>query len=232
MPVKKVSRKKLLKEPDEFISTTARTIQFFRDHEREITRAAVALLVLIVVAAGVIYYLRSKEDRALSAQSQGLQIYQEAYRSILENPAVDKKEDFNKALEKFREALSLYKWGGTAQFSELYIGNCHFALKEYDQALAAYSRCLEGPFRPLALNGQAYAFEAKGDFGKALESYQKSSEDRENPFQLEGMVGSARCYEILKQKPKALEMYQKAVTQFPKSPMVEFLQWKVNELKG
>ncbi len=232
MPVKKVSRKKLLKEPDEFISTTARTIQFFRDHERQITRAAVAVLVVIAIGAAAIYYLRSKEDRALSAQSQGLQIYQEANRAILENPAADKKEDFKKATDKFREALSLYRWGGTAQFSELYIGNCHFALKEYDQALAAYSRCLEGPFRPFALNGLAYAFEAKGDFGKALENYQKSSEDKGNPFQLEGMVGSARCYENLKQKPKALEMYQKALAQFPKSPMAEFLQWKVNELKG
>jgi tetratricopeptide (TPR) repeat protein len=232
MAAKKVSRKKLLKEPDEFISTTARTIQFFREHERQITRVAVAVLIVAAVVAAGIYYFRSQEERSLIAQSQGLQIYQGAYQAMLENPAADKKEDFKKALEKFREALSLYKWGGTAQYSQLYIGNCHFALKEYDQALAAYSRCLEGPFRPPALNGLAYAFEAKGDFGKALENYQKSSEDRGNPFQLEGMLGTARCYEALKQKPKALEMYQKALAQFPKSSMAEFLQWKVNELKG
>lgn len=91
---------------------------------------------------------------------------------------------------------------------------------------------MEGPFRPLALNGLAYAFEAKGDYNKALENFQKSNDDRDNPFQLESMLGAARCYEALNQKPKALEVYQKALAKFPKSTMSEFVRWKVGELQG
>ena len=232
MPGKKVSRKKLLKEPDEFISTTARVIQFFRTHQRKIVRSAIVVLIVVVAGAGGFYYLRWQEGKALSIQGQALKLYQEANVSSQENPGTEKKEEFKKALDKFREALSVYGWGRTAQISELYIGHCYFALKEYDQAQAAYSRCLEGSFRPIALNGLAYAFEAKGDYNKALENYQKNVDDRDNPFKVESMLGAARCYEALNQKPKALEIYQKALAQFPKSTLAEFIRWKVSELKG
>jgi len=232
MPTKKISRKKLLQEPDEFISTTAKTIQFFRTYHRQILRAAVIVLIAGAAVAGGFYYLSWQEGKALAIQDQALKLFQEAYRSNLENPGTEKKEDFKKALEKFQEALSVYKWGKTAQVSELYLGNCYFGLKEYDQAQAAYSRCLEGSFRPLALNGLGYAFEAKGDYNKALENFQKGNDDRDNPFQLESMLGMARCYEALNQKPKALEVYQKALAKFPKSTMSEFIRWKVGELQG
>ncbi len=195
MPTKKISRKKLLKEPDEFISTTAKTIQFFQTYQRQILRSAIVVLIVAAAVAGGFYYLRWQEGKALAIQDEALKLYQEAYRSSLENPATEKKEDFKNALDKFQKALSVYKWGRTAQISELYLGNCYFGLKDYDQAQAAYSRCLEGPFRPLALNGLAYAFEAKGDYQQALESFQKGMDDRDNPFQLESMLGAARCYE-------------------------------------
>ncbi len=232
MPTKKISRKKLLKEPDEFISTTARTIQFFRTYQRQILRSAIIVLIVAVAATGGFYYLRWQEGKALAIQGEALKFYQQAYAPGQENQGTDKKEEFKKALDKFREALSVYGWGRTAQISELYTGNCYFNMKEYDQAQAAYSRCLEGPFRPIALNGLAYAFEAKGDYNKALENFQKGNDGRDNPFQLESMLGAARCYEALNQKPKALEVYQKALAQFPKSTMAEFIRWKVNELKG
>ena len=232
MPVKKISRKKLLKEPDEFISTTAKTIRFFKENQARITRYAVIVLIIVVAGAGAFYYLRWQEDKALAFQGDGLRLYQEAYRSSTENPAADKKEDFKKSLDKFQEALSAYKWGRTSQLSELYIGNCYYVMKEFPQAQAAYSRCLEGPFRPLALNGMAYSYEAQGDYAKALDNFLKSTEDKSNPFQMESMLGAARCYEALKQNPKALEIYQKALEQFPQSGMAEFIRWKIGELKG
>jgi tetratricopeptide (TPR) repeat protein len=232
MTSKKVSRKKLLKEPDEFISTTGKVIQFVRTHERQITRGAIIVLIVIAAAAGGFYYLRWQEGKALAVQDQALQLYQDAYRTSMENPAGEKKEDFQKALDKFKESLSVYSRGNGGQVSEIFIGHCYYAMKEYDQAQAAYAKCLDGPFRNLALNGTAYIFEIKGDYQKALENFEKNMEDRNQPYQVESLLGAARCYEALKQKPKALEIYEKALAQAPKSTMVEFIRWKVSELKG
>ena len=228
----KVSRKKLLKEPDEFISTTGQVIQFVKTHRRRVSQVVVAVLIVIAAVAGGISYLRWQEGKALAIQDQALQLFQEAYRASMENPAADKKDDFRKAADKFKESLSVYSRGRTGQVSELFIGHCYFSMKEYDQAQAAYAKCLDGPFRNLALNGMAYLFEAKGDYQKALENFEKNMENRNQPYQVEALLGAARCYEALKQKPKALEIYEKALAQAPQSSAAEFIRWKVSELKG
>jgi len=232
MPSKKISRKKLLKEPDEFISTTGQVIQFLKTHQRQVARAAVIVMILIAAGAGTFYYLRVQEGKALAIQQQALQIYQEAYQASQENPAAEKKDDYRRALERFKEALSAYSWGRTAQVSQVFIGHCYYAMKDHDQAQAAYSKSLDGPFRNLALNGLAYISEVKGDSQKALEYFQKNMEDPHQPYYIESMLGAARCYEALKEKPKALEIYQKALAQAPKSAMADFIRWKVSELKG
>jgi tetratricopeptide (TPR) repeat protein len=232
MPPKKVSRKKLLKEPDEFISTTGKTIQYVKDHQRQVMRTAVVFLLIIAAVAGAFTYLRWQEGKALAAQMEGLRFYQEAYQASLENPAAEKKEEYKKALDKFKESMAIYSWGKTAQMTRIFIGNSHTALKEYDQAQAAYSQGLDGPFRPVALNGLAYLSEAQGDCSKALEYYQKNMEESTNPYRLESLLGAARCYEILKQPPKALEVYEKALPQASKTSLADFIRWKIGELKG
>jgi tetratricopeptide (TPR) repeat protein len=230
MPTKKVSRKKLLKEPDEFISTTAKVLQFLRDYPRQI--AIYGVLGLVMVGAGMAGYLYIywQEKKALAIQQEGLQIYQEAFRNAAN--AEGEKENYRKALEKFRQALSVHGWGKVAQVSQVSIGNCYYALKEYDPAIAAYTRCLNGPLQSMARNGLGYCYEAKGDYSKALENYQKNAEEDGNPYQEEGMLGAARCCEAQNQKQKALEFYQKALAKNPKSPTADFIQWKISELKG
>jgi len=230
MPTKRISRKKLLKEPDEFISTTAKVLQFLRDHRRKVTIYGVVAVALMAAGLAGYSYLRWQEGKAQVIQQQAFQLYQETFNTAA-NPE-GQKEKYRKALEKFREALSVHGWGSTAQVSQIYIGHCHYALKEYDQAISAYSPCLDGPFRSMALNGIGYCYEAKGDYAKAAESYQKNAEESGNPYQGESMLDVARCYEALKQKQKALEAYQKALTKYPKSRLADFIQWKIGELQG
>ena len=230
MPTKKISRKKLLKEPDEFISTTAKVIQFLREHRRKVTLCAVVGIALVAAGSGGYAYLRWQQGKAQVIQQQAFQLYQETSNKAA-NPEGD-KANFKKALEKFQEALAVYSWGNVGQVSRIYIGHCLYGLKEYDQAIPAYSLCLEGPFRSLALNGLGYCYEAKGDYAKAAENYQIVAEGDGDPYREESMLDLARCYEALKQKEKALAVYQKALAKNPKSRLADFIQWKIGELKG
>ncbi|MBU1207426.1 MAG: tetratricopeptide repeat protein [Proteobacteria bacterium] len=230
MPGKKVSRKKLLKEPDEFFSTTGKIIQYIRSHRRHITLYGIIVVAVVVAGLGGYSYLLWQEGKAQAIQQQALQQYQEAF--FKGSNADGEKDNYQKAMKKFREALAVYSRGNVSQVSQIYIGHCHFALKEYDQAVAAYSRCLEGPFRAMAFDGLAHCYESKGNFAKAVENYQKNMEEDRSPFQGEGLLGAARCYEALNQKQKALEIYQKALARNPNSRMAEFIQRKVSELKG
>jgi tetratricopeptide (TPR) repeat protein len=230
MAGKKITRKQLLKEPDEFITTTGRVVRFLQENRRPVTLYGIILLAALAAGFLAYSYFRWEEGKALTIQQQALQLYQEAYAGA-ENP--DKqKESFQKAKEKFQEAYKVYGRGAVGQISQIYIGNCHYALKEYDAAILAYSLSLEGALRSVAFQSLGYTYEAKGEFAKALENFQKNAEGEAGAYQEEGLLGVARCYESLNQKPKALETYQKALAKNPKSKMAEFMQWKVSELKG
>jgi len=230
MAGKKISRKQLLNEPDEFITTTGRIIHFLQDNRRQAALYGIIVLAVLVAVFLGYSYLRWEEGKAQAIQQQGLQIYQEALSGA--GNTEKEKEAFKKALEKFKEAYGVYGRGTIGQISQIYIGNCHYGLKEYDAAIQAYSQGLEGPFRAVAAQSLGYCYEAKGEFAKALENFQKNAEGQVSVYQEEGLLGVARCYEALNQKPKALETYQKALTKNPKSKMAEFMQWKVSELKG
>jgi tetratricopeptide (TPR) repeat protein len=230
MPGKKVSRKKLLKEPDEFISTTGKIIEFIRSHRRLIIIYSIIAVAVVAAGLGGYSYFRWQEGKAQAIQQEAVKLYQEAF--FKGSNAEGEKENYKKAMEKFREALAVYSRGNVFQMSQIYMGHCYFALKEYDPAIAAYSLCREGPFRAIAFDGLAHCYEIKGDFTKALENYLKNMGEDRNPFQGEGYLGAARCYEALNQKPKALEVYQKALAKNPNSRMAEFIQRKVSELKG
>jgi tetratricopeptide (TPR) repeat protein len=230
MPKKKISRKQLLKEPDEFISTTGKVLQFLRAHQRQMILYGGVGLALLAAGSAVYLYIHWQENKALAIQEQAYQLYQETFRKA--GSAEGEKENYRLALEKFRKVQAAYRWGKAAEVSQVYIGNCHFFLKEYDQAIAAYTRCLDGPYQSMARNGLGYCYEAKGDYVKAVENYQKNAEEKGSPYQGEGLLGVARCYEAQNQKQKALEAYQKALVENPKSPMADFIQWKISELKG
>jgi tetratricopeptide (TPR) repeat protein len=230
MAEKKISRKKLLKEPDEFITTTGQVIRFARENRRQIT--LYGMIAVAVIAAAILgySYFRWQEGKALEIQQQGLQLYQEAYSQT--GNTEKEKEGFKKALEKFKEAWGVYPRGNTGHVSQIYIGNCRYAAQEYDAAIQAYSLCLEGSFRHIAAQSIGYCYESKGDYVKALENFQRNAEGDSNPYLEEGLLGVARCYEVLNQKPKALETYEKILSKKPKSRMAEFIQWRVSELKG
>ncbi len=230
MARKKISRKKLLKEPDEFISTSEKVIQFIREQKRRIILLGGLVIVFIAAGYGAYFYFHQQEEKAQVIQQQALQIYQEAFRAG--GTPEGGNNNYQKALKIFQESLTLYNRGNIAQMSQIYIGHCYYALKDYDRAITSYSLCLTGPFRAMAYDGLGYCFETKRNFAKALENYQKNIEEKGNPFQGEDMLGAARCYEALNQKEKALTLYQKVLDLTPKSGMTDFAHRMLSKLKG
>lgn len=230
MVKKKISRKKLLKEPDEFISTTARVMQFVKEHRQQVTRSAIIFALVIAFGAGTYLYVHWRASSARHFQQEGFQYYQEALSQGTNAEAAQKA--YRSALERFQKSISTYGWGEMAQISRLFVGHCHYALQEYEQAEKAYSRCLDGPFQAIAYDGLGHSYEAQGQYEKAKESYQKNTEASNNPYQLESLLAVGRCLELLNQKEKALKVYQEAQEKFPKSTFGDFMQWKIGVLKG
>ncbi|UCG81064.1 MAG: hypothetical protein JSV60_01915, partial [Desulfobacterales bacterium] len=61
---KRVTRKKLLKEPDEFLTFSAKAIQFIANNRRPVLGVVIGVLVVALAFAGFRYFSNLSERRA------------------------------------------------------------------------------------------------------------------------------------------------------------------------
>ena len=168
MAGKKITRKQLLKEPDEFITTTGKVIRFFRENQKQMTLGGIILGA--VLAAGILgySYFHWEEGKALAVQQQGLQIYQEAFAGAGNQDKA--KETFKKALEKFQEAYKINKHN---VFLLLYMGIILTVRKNHYAAEKYFSEATKrDPNYDEAWFYAAENFFKAGNFKRALESYE------------------------------------------------------------
>ena len=91
---KKISRKKLLKEPDEFITTSGKIIQFAMQYKTHLIYAVGIVIALIVLIAGYRFFSIRSENKALALWDRAVAKYEtsintqdaiEAYRGVSED---------------------------------------------------------------------------------------------------------------------------------------------------
>lgn len=68
---KRVTRKQLLKEPDEFLTVSAKTIQFMANNRRLVFGVAIGVVVAALAVAGLRYSSQVSERKAYALFEQG-----------------------------------------------------------------------------------------------------------------------------------------------------------------
>ncbi len=77
MAEKKISRKELLKEPDEFLTTTAKVIKYTRENPRQVTSG---VIIAVVCLAGALGFLGLRKHQ----EAMSLQLFDQAFRQYHE----------------------------------------------------------------------------------------------------------------------------------------------------
>ena len=109
-------------------------------------------------------------------------------------------------------------------------------MKEFDKSIESYNNFLEkassdNPFKAFAFNGLGYAYEAKGDHGKACTYFKKIIEEKASPLTQLGYINVGRCFEGIGEKDKAIETYQKFLNTYPDSNYAALARENMNTLK-
>lgn len=90
--------------------------------------------------------------------------YETGWRSL-------ERRDYRSAIARFKEFLKKHPRSNLSVNAQYWIGESHYALKEFDQAIVEFdavrSRYPEGPRVPAALLKQAYAFAELGENSNA-----------------------------------------------------------------
>lgn len=226
MAAKKVTRKQLLKEPDEFITFSARLFQFAVKFKFQILVGIGVGCAALILFSGFVYFSKKSEEKAFSLMQQGIKKYKTLSQTI--GPAKAYQEvntDFEYILKKY----SSKEGGKLARVS--YADICYQA-GEYDKAISLYRQSLKDigdhqPVKYLVLNGLGYSYAAKQAYQEAATYFQKIASGPESIMKDESLFNLGRIYHALGNPEKSKESYQKIVSDHPDSIYIELAKAKV-----
>ena len=219
MAKKKISRKELLKAPDEFQTISSKGVNFFNDHVKEFKFFGIGLAVIAVGYLAVFGYITH-------VNKKGLEAYNTAYDILAGSDKPDiPDEEKAKAEKLFQEVINEYSFSKAALLAYPQIGHLKFSQKQYEDAIVSYEKFadkVKGDKEYSALNDLALAanFEAKGNLEKSIGILSALVGSPDTPFRETAMYNLARVYRQNKQDDKAKETLKAFVSEYTSSPFL------------
>lgn len=231
MAEKRVSRKELLKEPDEFLTASARAILYVRENPRKIM--GLVLLIVACTAAGL-GYNAYRTYSAVNSHELFLQAVRD-YGETMEGEASPSEQKLDSLLAQFDYLVSQYGSLPAGEMAQLYAGHVLFKKKDYRGALDRY---LKMETTSLANQGMREVFwyhiaetrMALKDYEQAMALLDKLSKDTESPYQREAYASIARIYELTDRRKEAVQAYRQYLKMFPEAPDAAFVKARIAEL--
>jgi predicted negative regulator of RcsB-dependent stress response len=228
MAKERLTRKELLKGPDEFLTVSGRVILYVKDHTRPFKIAGYILVGAALVYLGVNYYLDY-------ANRKGQEAYDAAYDEVIKVKEVKADDEaVRKSEELFKKVITDYSLSKASRLAPAQLAYLKFLEKKYDEAIQLYQEFLkEVPentaYHSLALLALAASYEGQGDFGKAIEILQKILSSPEQSFKDLATLNLARVYGLAKQPEKAKETLKEFIEKYKNSPFLSMAKARLND---
>jgi len=171
------------------------------------------LLIGLAIGGGVWTLIQHKDARAREAFAQTTA----SYRQALGNPDPGALEEAAGTLTRF---IADYSRAPMLAQAWYYLGNVEYQRRRHEAAAAAYEEAARrdgGTIGLLSRLGQGYAWEAKGDPGRALDAYNAGLKGRgpKDFLYADLLLSVGRVQEQLKQPAAAIETYRRLLREAP-----------------
>jgi tetratricopeptide (TPR) repeat protein len=228
MAKEKLTRKELLKSPDEFLTVSGRAIQYVKEHTLPFRIAGYILVGAALVYLGINYYFGY-------VNRKGQEAYNAAYDEVTkikdvkaDNEAVKRSE------ELFKKVMTDDSLSKASRLAPPQLAYLNFLQKKYPEAIQLYQEYLkEVPkntaYHSLALLALAASYEGEGDFGKSIETLQKILSSPDSSFKDQATLNLARVYGLAKQPEKAKETLKEFIEKYKNSPFFSMAKARLND---
>lgn len=213
---KKVSRKQLLKEPDEFITFTGKLIRLVSTYQKQITIILGIVVSVFLIISIVKFYTNRMENNAFTLLNQANDKYSAVLSSQDASTALKEVEkDFEYILSEY----SGYQGGKIARVN--YAAYCYRA-GEYDKSSSLYTTALKDfgknpSYKNLILNGLGYSYKAKKDYENSVKYFEMIASSKIPMLKDEALFNLSKLYLILGKKSKSIEVLNTIVSDYPES---------------
>jgi len=222
MAKKRITRKALLKGPDEFLTFTERAIEFVRERAGYFHAAGIVLAAAALVYLGVSTYLNYVNKKGQGA-------YYAAYAELRQQDS-----DPEKAKALFRKVVEDHGLSKVSKLAAPQIGYLKYGEGQYLEAAPFYETFLskfpeKSPYRSLAALALAATYEEKGEAAQAIEVLRDLASKPEDPFMEQTLLSLGRLYRLSGQDEKAREIYETFQGRFPTSPFTAQVKAYLNQ---
>ncbi len=233
MAEKKLSRKELLNEPDEFISLTSRIIKFSKDNPSTVFSGIVVIVVALVIGLGYYAYQSRKEARS----HELFQIASRNFEKEMASTTQPTKEILEKLFLEFDSLSKDYSGYISGDLALLYTGHVSYKNEDFDKALDRYTKALttslsKKGFGPLIQYNIAQTLFALKNYDKAINLFEQFARDTTSPYRREAHVSIARIYESMGKTKEAVQAYKQYLKIFPEAPDADFVKAQIAKLSS
>ncbi len=218
-------KRKDLKEPDQFISTTDVVVAYFSQHKKVLVSGIVAFALVVLGIIGMRY-----NDEVKSLRMESLYFEMEKVRNA-------KGLQSEKVTDKMEKLLTEFSEGQQKQRATLMLADEFYRTLKYDRAISLYQGLL-GSTRPgqishqLASTGMAYSLEGKKDYKQAIAAYKTIIENPSGYPLFHIYLSLARCYELNSDQNGALLTLREMMAKFSGHSKQSIVDAKLKELEG
>jgi tetratricopeptide (TPR) repeat protein len=218
---KRVSRKDLFKDQDQFLSASEKAMVYFTENRATVIGVIAAIVIAGSSSLGFKYY---NETQTLGNEALYFEI------TKIADSADSSTSEAKAILGKMGE-------GSQKDRASLLLGDIHFQNQEYDKAEAYYSAVMSHSSpsdinHQMAQVGLAYSHESRKNYKKAISLF-KSVIDANTGFPLFEVYWSlSKCHELNNDVSNALLVLREMQIKFSKNPQVDRIEVRIKQFSA
>ncbi|MCI0450184.1 MAG: tetratricopeptide repeat protein [Chlorobi bacterium] len=187
------------------------------ENKKKVYTGAAILIGLIAVVFLYSSSRKTKNEEAEVKLSAVITLYEQGKynEAINGDPAA--------GITGLNEIVNSYGSTESGETAKLYLGNCYFNLKDYDNALKQFEDYSgdNDIIKASCLSGAGAVYEARGDLKKAGEYFEKSAKvNKEVVINQENLFYAIRAYTQAGDKESASRVYSQLKEEYPKSKYI------------
>ena len=238
---KKVSRKDLLKETDDFLTFSEQVTEWGRENWPLALIGTGLVAVVIVVVILVRSSIADSKARYQEQVADALGAFNLAMQSEAITPttpsdvAFDTTKEYEDVAYKFEKLLRDYPRTQENPLILYYLGNSYQKTGKYDKARENYRKVIEmegqGSLAGPARYNIGMSFYLEEKFDKALAIFRKLVDEKTPVSRAASLVYGGRCFEELGKFDEAIKYYQLALDAYSDSKLTKGLESHIEQLK-
>ena len=216
MAKKKVTRKELFNEPDEFITFSAKLLKIMATYKVQLLYGIGLLILIGIIFSGISYFSYRSESQAFVMLEKTIN----KYKGSLEKNGPEKA--FKEVKNDFVKIIDNYSGNRGGKIARIEFANISINGGDTDGAIDLYRKALEDfkddqTVKNIILSSLGYAYEEKSDSKSAVKYFEMIISEPDTFLKDEALFNLGRIYAAMGNKNMSRDAYKKIVSEFADS---------------